>query len=119
MGTGRYTGGLIGSASGLTLKNIDVKGPVTGKDYTGGIVGCNATGSFTNCKYEGILNGAQYVGGFVGALENTTSTFISCFTKCKITATGDYVGGIIGVSQGACIEGMENCSHFGEIGGFS
>ena len=119
LGKGSYTGGLIGNANGLTLTNIVVKGSITGKDFTGGIVGCNVTGSFTNCKYEGALNGDQYVGGIVGALENTTSTFASCFSKGKITVTGDYAGGIIGVSQGACIEEMENCSHFGDISGQS
>ena len=119
VGTGNYTGGLIGNASGLTLTNIVVKGPITGQDYTGGIVGCNVTGSFINCKYEGDLNGNQYVGGIVGSLENATSTFTSCFSKGKITAAGDYAGGIIGVSQGACIEEMESCSHFGDISGQS
>ncbi len=118
-GTGSYTGGLIGNASGLTLTNIVVKGPITGKDYTGGIVGCNVTSTFTNCKYEGELNGAQYVGGIVGALENTTSSFVSCFSKGIIVASGDYAGGIIGVSQGACIEEMESSSHFGDISGQS
>lgn len=119
VGTGSYTGGLIGNASGLTLTNVVVKGSIAGQDYTGGIVGCNVTGTFTNCKYEGELNGTQYVGGIVGALESTTSTFASCFSKGKITATGDYAGGIIGASQGACIEEMESCSHFGDISGKS
>lgn len=119
VGTGSYTGGLIGNASGLTLTNVVVKGSIAGQDYTGGIVGCNVTGTFTNCKYEGELTGNQYVGGIVGALENTISTFTSCFSKGIIIATGDYAGGIIGVSQGACIEEMESCSHFGDISGQS
>lgn len=117
--TGIYTGGLIGHASRLTLSDINVKCNITAQDYTGGIVGCNVTGSFTNCKYEGSLSGGQYVGGIVGALESSTSVFTSCFSKGKITATGDYVGGVIGVSQGACIEEMESCSHFGDIRGLS
>lgn len=119
IGTDNHTGGLIGYAIGLTLTNINVKGDISGKNYTGGIVACAENSSLNNCNYVGTLNGIQNVGGIVGALLKTTTTFISCFSKGKITATGDYCGGIVGVSQGACIEGMESCSHFGDINGQS
>ena len=117
--SGGYTGGLFGKARLITLNTINVKSDIAGKSYTGGIIGWCATGSLTNCVYEGSISGKQYVGGIVGSLETTTSSFESCFSKGKITATGDYCGGIVGVSQGACIEEMESCSHFGDISGQS
>ncbi len=117
--SGGYTGGLFGKARLITLNTINVKSDIAGKSYTGGIIGWCATGSLTNCVYEGSISGKQYVGGIVGSLETTTSSFESCFSKGKITATGDYCGGIVGVIQGACIEEMESCSHFGDISGQS
>lgn len=119
VGTGNYTGGLFGWATGCTLTNISVNGTITGQDYTGGIMGYCATGSLTSCTYEGNLSGEQYVGGLSGSLETSTTSFADCFTKGKITGSGDYVGGIVGISKGACIESMENCSHFGDIDGQS
>lgn len=116
---GGYAGGLFGKAGGFTLNTMIVNSDVTGRDYTGGISGYSATGSLTNCTYEGSISGNRYVGGIVGSLKTTTSSFESCFSKGKITATGDYCGGVIGVSQGACIEKMESCSHFGDISGQS
>ncbi len=116
---GGYVGGLFGKATWFTLNTIIVNSDVTGRDYAGGISGYSATGSLTNCTYEGTLSGNQFVGGIVGSLETTTSSFDSCFSKGTITAAGDYCGGIVGVSQGACIEEMESCSHFGDISGQS
>ena len=119
VGTGNNTGGLIGISVGQTMTNLTVKATVTGGDDTGGIAGSIQNGVLNVCNYEGTLSGAKYVGGIVGELLNTTSSFTSCFSKGKITATGDYCGGIVGVSQGACIEEMESCSHFGDISGQS
>jgi hypothetical protein len=114
-----YTGGIAGNGESMTLTNINMAGNVSGQDYTGGMAGCCVTGTLTTCNYIGTLSGNQYVGGIVGALKNTTSAFTSCFSKGKITATGDYAGGIVGMSQGACIEEMESCSHFGDIKGLN
>ena len=119
VGAANHTGGLVGYGIGLTLTNIIVKGTVSGKSYTGGILACNENGILNNCRYEGTLTGSQYVGGIVGALLITTTSFTSCFSKGKITATGNYCGGVVGVSQGGLIEKMDDCSHFGDISGRS
>lgn len=113
--TGEYAGGFAGKLTSVTLSDIKQKGNVSGQDYTGGFVGCSSNGKFTRCDVESNVQGAQYVSGFAGALENTTSSFNTCFHKGTITATGDYVGGIVGVSKGGCIEEMESCSHFGDM----
>ena len=119
VGSENNTGGLIGHATGITLTNILVKSMVSGQDYTGGLMGYCATGNLSNCKYEGTLTGRQYVGGISGSLEMSTTSFENCFTRGEITATGDYAGGLVGVSKGGCIEKMDNCSHFGDLKGES
>ena len=117
IGTGDYTGGLLGWATSFSLSNVSAKGPTSGKDYTGGMLGYCATGNLKNCTFEGDLTGTQYVGGVSGSLETTTTSFEACYTKGLITGSGDYVGGIVGISKGACIEKMEDASHFGDIKG--
>ncbi len=117
--TGEYAGGFAGKLTSVTLSDIKQKGNVSGQDYTGGFVGCSSNGKFTRCDVESNVQGAQYVSGFAGALEVTTSSFNTCFHKGTITATGDYAGGIVGVSKGGCIEEMESCAHFGDITGLS
>ena len=118
-GIGNNTAGLVGIAINQTISNVIIKCDINAQNDTGGITGSAENCSFTDCKYEGDLTGFKYVGGIVGELKTLTSSFTSCFSKGKITATGDYCGGIVGVSQGACIEKMENCSHFGDISGQS
>lgn len=115
--TGEYAGGFAGKLTSVTLSDIKQKGNVSGQDYTGGFVGCSSNGKFTRCDVESNVQGAQYVSGFAGALEVTTSSFNTCFHKGTITATGDYAGGIVGVSKGGCIEEMESCAHFGDMQG--
>lgn len=115
--TGEYAGGFAGKLTSVTLSDIKQKGNVSGQDYTGGFVGCSSNGKFTRCDVESNVQGAQYVSGFAGALEATTSSFNTCFHKGTITATGDYAGGIVGVSKGGCIEEMERCAHFGDMQG--
>ena len=117
--TDNYAGGFAGQLISVSVTDIKQNGDLSGQDYVGGFVGCCSTGTFTNCFVESNVQGLQNVSGFAGALENTTSSFNSCFHKGTITAKGDYCGGIVGVSKGGCIEGMESCSHFGDIVGQS
>lgn len=114
-----YVGGFIGEGGG-SLTNCSVNGDVTGQDYLGGFIGQASSSTFNTCNYTGNVSGNAYIGGVAGNLASgSSSTFTSCFTKGKINATGDYVGGIVGASQGGCIAGMESCSHFGDIDGKS
>lgn len=119
--TGLYTGGYVGMMGTSTLSAVKVTGNVVGRDETGGIAGViGGTSSLTNQQYIGDLTGSTSVSGITGSLSESSSvSFISCLSKGKITATGDYVGGVVGVSEGACIAKMENCSHFGDIKGAS
>lgn len=114
-----YTGGFVGITETATITNVKVIGNVAGTTHVGGFIGkSDAVDTLTSCSYMGDLTGQEIVGGISAYLTAcSSSTFTSCFTKGKITATGDYIGGIIGVSQGGCIGRMQNCSHFGDIEG--
>ena len=116
-GLGDYTGGFAGKLTGVTISNVNVIGNVTGQEYAGGFAGSCSTGSFTNCSVESDVSGTHYISGFIGALENTTSSFNTIRHKGVLSASGDYLGGIVGISNGGCIEEMESCSHFGDITG--
>ena len=119
VGTDNYTGGFIGMITNCTLTDIKVISNVSGHNYTGGFAGYSSNSSFKDCFYIGKLAGEKYVGGLSGSLELVASSFENCFSKGQINVTGDYAGGIIGVSKGGCIKKMENCSHFGDLMGKS
>ena len=110
-------GGLLGFTNTATITNTTVTGNVTGTSCVAGFIAkAEGTDNITNCTYRGDLNGDTNIGGISAYLaEGSSCTFTSCCTRGKITATGDYVGGIVGVSQGACIAEMEKCSHYGDI----
>lgn len=116
-----FVGGAVGYAPGsLTLKNVTVNGRCSGSsDNIGGLVGeADATTTLTSCNHNGDVDGKASVGGLIGNLKNgSRATLTDCKSKGKITNTAQYTGGLIGVSEGACIAGIENCSHFGEIQG--
>lgn len=114
-----YTGGIAGWASEVTLSNCKAKCDIASTANTGGICGCiGGTSSLSDCKSEGDIVADTYVAGVVGTLNAGSSvTFTNTHSKGKITNTGDYTGGIVGISNGGCIAGMESCSHFGDISG--
>ncbi len=114
-----YTGGIAGWASEVTFSNCDAKGDITATANTGGICGCIAlVSSLSDCRYEGDILANTYVAGVAGTLNAGSSvTFTNSHSKGKITNTGNHTGGIVGISNGGCIAGMESCSHFGDING--
>ena len=114
-------GGFIGHTETANITDVKVTGNVTGTSSVGGFVGSSyGTDTLTNCTYWGDMSGQEFLGGISGSLHvGNYTAFTSCFSKGKITATGDYIGGIVGVSYGACIADMQSCSHFGDISGSS
>ena len=116
---GTYVGGMAGYAETTTLNNCRVNTNISAKSNVGGIAGCiGGTSSFSGCKYEGTIVANTNVAGIVGTLNAGSSvTFTNTHSKANITNTGDYTGGIVGISNGGCIAGMESCSYFGDING--
>ncbi len=130
--------GLFGVSSG-TIKNLNVRGTVTGKEYVGGIVAFNS-GTLNNCRsFVSVIGDDEGTGGVVG--ENNHGTIENChnfgdvtgrhkywhggvvgysscgtITNCSNsgTITGNYVGGIVGVSNDSNIT---NCHNIGTVTG--
>ncbi len=90
-----YVGSLIGSGS-ATVTNYTFEGNVTGTgNYTGGVGGYQTTSS-TNLTVKATVKGASYTGGIYGyGAGITTATFTG-----QVTGTSSYVGGLEGSASG-------------------
>ena len=98
--------GLFGYIIGGSIKNLNVKGNISGKSYVGGICGYvkGANGdnysAITNCTFNGNVTAAtSYAGGMTGYNGNYT-TIDTCRVAGAITASASYAGGITGTSVG-------------------
>lgn len=112
---GGHVGGIAGYSdndnfAGCSVEESSLVG--TG-NYAGGI----AAGSLTNCTFDSCMvknttiGGASYVGGLTGQIANSLSDL-----KLKgiiITATGDYIGGLVGKTTAS----IDNCSVDADITG--
>ena len=102
------------------MTNIQLKGHVIGVSYVGGVIGTSeGTNHLDDVSYDGSITGQTTIGGIVAYLAGGSSTFASCAFKGTVTASGDYVGGIVGRSMDASIKGMENSCCFGDVTGNS
>lgn len=122
-------GGFAGQANGYTIANIkdngDITGAATGCCIGGMVAISEGTASLTNCSSIGNLTAqesgsadAGALGGAIAYIKGGSSvTLNTCFSKGKLNHPGDYTGGVVGKSEGACIANMESCSHFGDIDG--
>lgn len=111
------SGGVSGYIDTSTISNSSITGNVNGKSNVGGIVGvvCG-TSNVSNVTSIGDVKGTENVSGVAAELrEGSSLTLSKAFHKGKITNTGDYTGGIVAKSNGGCIKGITNCSHFGDI----
>ncbi len=90
--SGRYVGGIVGSADG-NITNCYNVGKITGKTGVGGIAGFGL--KITNCFNTALITAnTQYAGGIVG--ENEGEEPISnCYNTGKVISPKD-AGGIIG-----------------------
>ena len=88
-------GGLVGSNSGR-IAECDTSGVVSGSEYVGGLVGVNS-GYVTQCYSASAVSGGSLVGGLVGWNEYGTVT--QCCSTGVVSATGHYVGGLVGLNS--------------------
>ncbi len=100
-------GGIAGSASGCTIKDITVHCSVYGKQYVGGITGYDDNSTYGKCIFQGAevkgMGSSEYVGGIVGYVY-TPGSLVSLTNKGKVTGnsrTGGIAGGLrhCGISQ--------------------
>ena len=96
-----YVGGIAGfvNDSSCTVGNCYNTGAVSVNGlFAGGIVGSLSAGKITNCYSTGTVtgtdeNGYQYIGGISGYAAGEVS---NCYNTGDLSATGSFVGGIVG-----------------------
>ena len=122
--TGDTFDALFGVVSGSgVIKNLTVKGSVTGSNKVAGIVGkLTDTASVQNCVNYASINGRKNVGGIVGLVVGS-GTIKDCANYGTISAgastsnSGNDTGGIVGcVWEGnSYIVTISNCYNAGNI----
>lgn len=121
------TDALFGIVKQSTIKNVKLVVAIvneTGK--IGGLIG-SVTGSVTadivtvdNVEVAGSVSGTTCVGGLIGWV-NVPLTITNCVNRATVTATGQFVGGVIGshetekpdVNTKQLI--MTNCKNYGNV----
>ena len=114
------TGILVGEAEmGSTLQNIKISetcrmkggGEYTG--YTGGIAGV-FVGNAYNCVNYATVQGTKHVGGLFGCYAGTDNFITACANYGKVTASSEYVGGLVGYFASGTIQ---DCANYGDVKG--
>ncbi|MGN1033520.1 MAG: GLUG motif-containing protein, partial [Intestinibacter sp.] len=104
--------GLFGRINGATIKDLTVKGRVTGNLYVGGIAGnAGSTSVIENCVSDVEVNGKQGDGGIVGTTSGSAQVS-KCVNYGEVNATLTQAGGIVGSSNG---ELVDQCVNKGDI----
>ena len=96
----------INNYSGLiNLQNCTYMGNINGQNQVGGLVGRIGANSVAghlntieNCTSIGNINGQNQVGGAIGSIEGVNSTIINVHYNGNITTTGNFAGGLVGLS---------------------
>ena len=88
--------GLFGYVTGATIKDLTLKGNISGKAYVGSLIGYG-TATVTNYTFEGNVTGTGSYTGGVGGYQTTASTNLTV----KATVKGaSYTGGVYGYGAG-------------------
>ena len=97
--------GLFGVAKGAAIKNLVVRGSVTGTDNAAGILAKakNEACTIENCGNEAAVTVAKSGGGYAGGILGSTSANVQiarCYNSGIVTSTGNNsysrAGGIVG-----------------------
>jgi len=99
-------GGLVGANAGGSIDNSHHSvGLVKGSDFVGGLVGSNegyvdGDAIITNSYNTADVQGESHVGGLIGYNEGRSgrAEIRDSHNSGNVTATGDYVGGLVGDS---------------------
>lgn len=111
-GAGFRDGGMTGYADAGIISGCSNFAPVSGTQYVGGIVGYSAA-EIKNCINTATVNGTQWIGGIVA---RSTKNITGCTNSGSVTGTQDFVGGIVGASEGTS-RTIDKCSNSGSVRG--
>ena len=105
-------GGLVGeNVGGGHIATSYSSGSASGTEYVGGLVGLNDRGkvdyfgpaAVAQCYSTSIVHGSEGVGGLVGC----NAAFVAnCWSSGEVSATGNDVGGLVGVNTGESRSGI-------------
>ena len=107
-----YVAGVVGSARNAELSNVISRVNVTADEKVGnvasvgGLAGVMIDTTVTNCGNEGDVTGVNNLGGLCYELYSGTMT--GCYNTGRITATGTYVGGLMGYAKQATVTNVYN-----------
>lgn len=117
--------GLFGVANGAAIKNLVVRGSVTGTGNAAGILAKakNEACTIENCGNEAAVTVTKSSGGYAGGILGSTSTDVQiarCYNRSAVTSTGSTyssrAGGIVGYISGSNGEARVNtCYNTGNI----
>ncbi|MFR3309758.1 MAG: hypothetical protein ACLTTQ_04000 [Christensenellales bacterium] len=103
--------GLFGDVNGGEIRNLVVRGEVSGSSNAAGIVGKLTAGKVTNCGNEADVSGGTNVGGVVGSV-NGACTVSGCYNSGAVSeqiyrrVTGQHRAGVV-----------EDCYNAGTVSG--
>ena len=100
--------GLFGTAKDATIRNVVVRGNVTGTDNAAGILAKAKTTacSIENCGNEATVTSTSYAGGILGTIGTygVSCSISGCYNTSPVTSTGSSssgrAAGIIGYDNG-------------------
>ena len=107
-----YVAGVVGSARYAELSNVISRVNVTADEKVGnaasvgGLAGAMIDTTVTNCGNEGNITGVKNLGGLCYELYSGTMT--GCYNTGRVTATGTYVGGLMGYAKQATVTNVYN-----------
>ena len=107
-----YVAGAVGSARNAELSNVISRVNVTADEKVGnaasvgGLAGAMINTTVTNCGNEGNITGVKNLGGLCYELYGGTMT--GCYNTGRVTATGTYVGGLMGYAKQATVTNVYN-----------
>jgi hypothetical protein len=107
-------GGLLGQVTVDINNCISSLVEVHGHDRVGGLVGQSR--SLIGCTSSGLVWGNSWVGGLVGGAD-IFGPMGNCNSSANITATGSYVGGLIGERAGDGSITITGCYATGSVSG--
>lgn len=116
--------GLFGVAKGAAIKNLVVRGSVTGTGNAAGILAKakNEACTIENCGNEAAVTVTKSSGGYAGGILGSTSTNVQiarCYNRSAVTSTGSTsssrAGGIVGYIGGNGTAKVNTCYNTGNI----
>ncbi len=111
--TDNYVGLFSKLGNNATVKNLAVTGSVSGKEYAAGIAGENANGTISSCKNTAAISASgRYVGGIVG---KNSGNINSSYNMGRISSERSRSGVNLGGIVGFSSGTVTNCYNIGII----